>query len=75
MPFEITTKTKMMIAKEFLIFLGTIGVGCLIIMVGIVLESSMTEKIGIMTFIFGFPLYLCFRLGLWWFHRCNRYPL
>ena len=70
------TKTKLMIAREVIIFLVTIAIGLIVYGIGDMADHKVLQKIGIFLLMFGYILfYLIFKLAILWFKRCNRYPL
>ena len=86
--FFTTKKIRPLVRREILVLLGFLALGLLVSVVGfgkqVVLEGDVgskeysgtfsMNKVGLFIATMGYPIYLTFRVALYWAKRCGKYP-
>ncbi|MDD5422480.1 MAG: hypothetical protein PHT32_03545 [Candidatus Omnitrophica bacterium] len=72
---KMDTKRKLRVAREVMFFSASLGIAAIIFGVGDVIKNPTTKKLGVFIGLFSYIFYSMFRVSVWWFGKCNRYPL
>ncbi len=86
--FFVTKRIRPLVRREILVLAGFVFAGYLISLAGggreVVLEGGVgtkeysatfaLSKVGLFIAVMGYPIYLTFRVALYWAKRCRKYP-